>query len=96
MDMIEGQAPGEKFSVSLDGVDYEFEPEHGGGGYIARVPAYPPCSDRGDTFEEALKNIKATLKDCINIAYRLHLPIPDDLQHLITVQSGKKPKIRNT
>ena len=90
--MVEGQTPGKRFIVSVDGVDYEFQPE-AEGGYTAKVPAYPPCSDRGDTFEEALVNIRTTLKDCLNIAHRLHLPIPDNLQHLIA-GSGATPKIQ--
>jgi len=35
-----------------------FEPDEESGGYTATIPSLPGCISEGDTFEEALKNIK--------------------------------------
>lgn len=35
-----------------------FEPDQEGGGYTVTIPTLPGCISEGDTFEEALKNIK--------------------------------------
>ena len=39
-------------------VIFQKEPE---GGYSAWVPALPGCTSQGDTFEEALENIKEAI-----------------------------------
>ncbi len=35
-----------------------FEPDEKDGGYTASIPSLPGCISEGDTFEEALENIK--------------------------------------
>lgn len=35
-----------------------FEPDEDGKGYVATIPSLPGCISEGNTFEEALKNIK--------------------------------------
>jgi len=35
-----------------------FEPDKETGGYTVTIPSLPGCISEGDTFEEALKNIK--------------------------------------
>lgn len=35
-----------------------FEPDKEKGGYTVYIPALPGCISEGDTFEEAMKNIK--------------------------------------
>ncbi|MDO8505641.1 MAG: type II toxin-antitoxin system HicB family antitoxin [bacterium] len=35
-----------------------FEPDTESGGYTVTIPALPGCNSEGDTFEEALGNIK--------------------------------------
>jgi len=35
-----------------------FEPDKKSGGFTVTIPALPGCISEGDTFEEALKNIK--------------------------------------
>ena len=35
-----------------------FEPDKEAGGYTVIIPSLPGCISEGDTFEEALKNIK--------------------------------------
>lgn len=35
-----------------------FEPDEDVGGYTATIPALPGCISEGDTYEEALENIK--------------------------------------
>jgi predicted RNase H-like HicB family nuclease len=68
----------DKFRVIHDGVEYEFEVAEEGG-YIARVPAYPSCITEGDSFEEALENVKDGLVEILTTARKLGLEIPDEL-----------------
>ncbi|MEK7565053.1 MAG: type II toxin-antitoxin system HicB family antitoxin [Patescibacteria group bacterium] len=35
-----------------------FEPDKNSGGFTVTIPTLPGCVSEGDTFEEALKNIK--------------------------------------
>ena len=35
-----------------------FEPDKESGGFTVTIPSLPGCISEGDTFEEALKNIK--------------------------------------
>ncbi|MSQ10878.1 MAG: type II toxin-antitoxin system HicB family antitoxin [Dehalococcoidia bacterium] len=50
-----------KFLVIDDGVTYEFEAADEGG-YVVSVPDAPECWSEGDSFEEALANIKDALE----------------------------------
>lgn len=50
-----------KFLVIEDGVTYEFEAAEEGG-YVVSVPDAPGCWSEGDSFEEALVNIKDALQ----------------------------------
>ena len=38
-------------------------------GYIASVPAIPGCVVYGRTLQEAHKNIRLAIKDCIEVIY---------------------------
>jgi predicted RNase H-like HicB family nuclease len=77
-----------KFTVTKDGVKYEFQPT-AEGGYVVTVPLYPSCASQGDTFEEALANIRDALDGCLAVARDLNLPIPEKLRHLM--QQTVKP-----
>ncbi len=51
--------------MSLQAVIYQDE----SGAYCAEVPAFPGCHSCGDTYEEALANIREAAKlwlDCVN------------------------------
>ncbi len=68
----------DKFRVIHDGVEYEFEAAEEGG-YVARVPAYPSAISQGETFEEALENIRDGLVEVLSTARKLGLAIPEEL-----------------
>lgn len=69
----------ETFRVIADGIEFEFEPAEEGG-YTVTVPALPGCISEGDTFEEALANIRDALEGCLMVARKHGLPIPQQLQ----------------
>jgi len=71
-----------KFSVTKEGVEYEFEAVKEGG-YVVTVPLYVSCATQGDTFEEALLNIEDALFECLSAARDLNLPIPGKLEHVL-------------
>lgn len=71
----------DKFRVIHRGVEYEFEVAEEGG-YVARVPAYPSAISQGETFEEALENIKDGLVEALRTARKLGLEIPAELEHV--------------
>ena len=47
------------------------------GGYTVEVPDLPGCVSEGDTFEEAMKNIKDVIKLHLQ-ARKANVPLPDD------------------
>jgi len=61
-----------KFSVTKEGVEYEFEAVKEGG-YVVTMPLYVSCATQGDTFEEALSNIEDALFECLSAARDLNL-----------------------
>lgn len=69
----------ETFRVIVDGIEFEFEPADEGG-YSVSVPALPGCISEGDSFEEALTNIRDALEGCLVVARKRGLPIPQGLQ----------------
>ena len=87
-DVMRRQNVANKFSVTKEGVEYEFEPVKEGG-YVVTVPLYVSCATQGDTFEEALSNIEDALFECLCAARDLNLPIPGKLEHVLrqTVKS---------
>jgi antitoxin HicB len=62
------------FLVIEDGVTYAFEPAEEGG-YVVRVPDAPGCWSEGDTFEEALANIKDALVGWVSVMREKGLPV---------------------
>ena len=46
-----------------------FEPAEEGG-YAAYVPSLPGCISEGDTYEEALRNIKEAIKGWIDVSMK--------------------------
>jgi len=63
--------------------------EEDDGGYSASVPTFPGCYSQGDTFEEAVKNIKEAIelyledekedRDWIEYRYRREFMVPVQL-----------------
>lgn len=52
-----------------------FEPAEEGG-YTAYVPSRPGCISEGETYEEALKNIKEAIKGWIDVSMKFGDEIP--------------------
>ena len=51
------------------------------GFFVAKVPAIPGCYTQGDTYEEAVKNVKEVLELCLeeaeeNLSYRDQIEFP--------------------
>lgn len=49
------------------------------GGYTAIVPALPGCVSEGDTYEEALENIKEAIQAYIESVRKDGLPVPEEI-----------------
>lgn len=45
------------------------------GMYIAECPAIPGCVSQGQTRDEALKNIRDAIKECLEVRAELGLPL---------------------
>ncbi len=58
-----------------------FEPQEEGG-YTVTVPSLPGCISEGDTYEEALENIKEAIALYLESLQADGLPIPEE-NHLI-------------
>ena len=55
------------------------------GGYTVTVPALPGCVSEGDTYEEALENIKEAIHAYIESLQKDGLPVPEELSEKIEV-----------
>lgn len=55
------------------------------GGYTVIVPALPGCISEGDTYEEALNNIKEAIELYIESLQKDGLPVPEELSEKIEV-----------
>ena len=53
-----------------------------GGGFIALVPELPGCMSDGETYEEAIKNVKGAIDDWIKAATFRGQPIPEPIQYV--------------
>ena len=69
-----------------------FEPAEEGG-YTVTVPSLPGCISEGDTFEEALANIKEAIEAYLESIYKHGEEIPEENEKpfvgTITVRSDK-------
>lgn len=59
-----------------------FEPQEEGG-YTVTIPSLPGCISEGDTYDEALANIKEAMELYLESLQADGLPIPEE-NHLIT------------
>ncbi len=55
------------------------------GGYTVSVPALPGCISEGETYEEALDNIKEAIQAYIESLQKDGLPVPEELSEKIEV-----------
>ena len=53
-----------------------FEPDEEAGGFTVTIPALPGCISEGDTFEQALKNIKEAASLYIEVMKKKRMEIP--------------------
>ncbi len=49
------------------------------GGYPVSVPALPACYSQGETFEEALANVREAIEGHVAALEEMGEPIPDDV-----------------
>lgn len=55
------------------------------GGYTATAPALPGCVSEGDTYEEALLNIKEAIQAYIESLEKDGLPIPEEISEKVEI-----------
>lgn len=53
------------------------------GGYVVTVPALPGCATQGETFEEAIKNVKEAIKGYIAVLKEEKEEIPQEKHDVI-------------
>ncbi|OGM59700.1 antitoxin HicB [Candidatus Woesebacteria bacterium RIFCSPLOWO2_01_FULL_39_10] len=62
-----------------------FEPAEEGG-YTVNVPAIPGCRTQGDTFEEAVANVKDAIIGCLEVLKEEGLEIPQEEPETVIVK----------
>lgn len=55
------------------------------GGYTVTAPALPGCVSEGDTYEEALLNIKEAIHGYIESLQKDSLPIPEEISEKVKI-----------
>lgn len=63
-----------------------FEPQEEGG-YTATVPSLPGCISEGDSYDEALANIKEAIMLYLESLQADGLPIPEEDHLIVEVES---------
>jgi predicted RNase H-like HicB family nuclease len=63
-----------------------FDPQEEGG-YTVTVPALPGCISEGDTYEEALANIREAIALYIESLQADGLPIPEESHLIVEVEA---------
>lgn len=76
-----------KADIGVSGYSFTavFEPAEEGG-YVVTVPALPGCISEGDSYEEALGNIREALTAYIESLKKHGEPIPQDIQIITRVE----------
>jgi predicted RNase H-like HicB family nuclease len=64
-----------------------FEPQ-GEGGYTVTVPSLPGCISEGDTYEEALTNIKEAIALYLESLQADGLPIPEETHLIVELEAS--------
>lgn len=57
------------------------------GGYTVTVPALPGCISEGDTYEEALQNIKEAIQGYVESLRSDGLPVPEEISEKVKIAS---------
>ena len=63
-----------------------FEPQEEGG-YTVTVPSLPGCISEGDTYEDALSNIKEAIALYLESLQEDGLPIPDETHLIVELEA---------
>jgi len=72
-----------------------FDPDEEDGGFTVTVPALPGCISEGDTFEEAVENIKDAIQGYLTSLIKDGEPIPTELEKLVVgTVTVKAPRVR--
>ena len=64
-----------------------FEPQDEGG-YTTTVPSLPGCISEGDTYDEALVNIKEAIELYLESLQADGLPIPDENHLIVEIEAS--------
>ena len=64
-----------------------FEPQEEGG-YTVTVPSLPGCISEGDSYEEALANIKEAISLYLESLQGDGLPIPDETHLIVELEAS--------
>ena len=64
-----------------------FEPQEEGG-YTVTVPSLPGCISEGDTYEEALTNIKEAIALYLESLQADGLPIPEETHLIVELEAS--------
>ena len=67
-----------KFSHKIFSYTAIFEPDEKEGGFTVTIPSLPGCISEGDTFEEALRNIKEAASLYIEVMQEKKREIPQE------------------
>lgn len=62
-----------------------FEPQQEGG-YTVYVPSLPGCVSEGETYDEALKNIKEAIQLYLSALKERGKKIPEDINHIVELE----------
>lgn len=60
-----------------------FEPDEKAGGFTVTIPSLPGCISEGDSFEEALENIKEAASLYIEVMQERRLEIPKEEKGIV-------------
>ncbi|MEK6689876.1 MAG: type II toxin-antitoxin system HicB family antitoxin [Nitrospirota bacterium] len=55
------------------------------GGYTVTAPALPGCISEGETYEEALQNIKEAIQAYVESLQKDGLPIPEEISEKVKI-----------
>jgi len=64
-----------------------FEPQEEGG-YTATVPSLPGCVSEGDTYDEAMRNIREAIALYIESLRDDGLPIPEEKHLIVEIEAS--------
>ncbi len=69
-------------------------PEPEAGGYSVNVPALPGCISQGDSFEDALANIREAIGVYLGVMLREGEALPEDVAPVVTAVDAEPLDVR--